>query len=345
LRRVIGEIGPDPDGAGALKHRAVRNTYDTPGRLTKVERGTVNSQSDADWTAFVALESVETDYDLMDRKIVERKKSGTATYALSQYSYDPVGRLECTAVRMNPAAYASLPASACTLGTEGSDGPDPITKLTYNAASELIKTTVAYSTAIQADDETNSYTLNGKLATVTDGENNRTTFEYDGHDRLAKTRYPVATLGALASSTTDYEQLSYDANGNVTQRRLRDGQLINTAFDNLNRATTKDLPAPESDVAYAYDLQGRMLNAVQGAQTNALGYDALGRMVSETSGGYTTGLQYDAAGRLTRVTHADGFYAGYVYNSTDLTSINENGTTTLVSYANICDLSGSRLVA
>jgi YD repeat-containing protein len=186
---------------------------------------------------------------------------------------------------------------------------------------------------MQADDETNSYTLNGKLATVTDGENNRTTFEYDGHDRLAKTRYPVATLGALASSTTDYEQLSYDANGNVTQRRLRDGQLINSAYDNLNRANTKDLPAPESDVVYAYDLQGRLLSAVQGAQTNALGYDALGRMVSETSGGYTTGLQYDAAGRLTRVTHSDGFYAGYVYNSTDLTSINENGTTTLVSYA------------
>jgi YD repeat-containing protein len=333
LRRVIGEIGPDPDGAGALKHRAVRNTYDTPGRLTKVERGTVNSQSDADWAAFVALESVETDYDLMDRKTVERKKSGTATYALSQYSYDALGRLECTAVRMNPATYASLPVSACTLGTEGSDGPDRITRLTYNAASELIKTTVAYGTSMQADDETNSYTANGKLATVTDGENNRTTFEYDGHDRLAKTRYPVTALGALASSTTDYEQLSYDANGNVTQRRLRDGQLINTAYDNLNRATTKDLPAPESDVVYAYDLQGRMLSATQGAQTNALGYDALGRMVSETSGGYTTGLQYDAAGRLTRVTHSDGFYAGYVYNSTDLTSINENGTTTLVSYS------------
>ena len=45
-------------------------------------------------------------------------------------------------------------------------------------------------------------------------------FEYDGHDRLSKTRYPVAALGALASSTTDYEQATYDANGNVTQCRL-----------------------------------------------------------------------------------------------------------------------------
>jgi hypothetical protein len=29
------------------------------------------------------------------------------------------------------------------------------------------------------------------------------TFEYDGHDRLAKTRYPVAAVGASASSTTE----------------------------------------------------------------------------------------------------------------------------------------------
>ena len=54
-RRAIGTIGPDPDGAGSLKHRAQRTTYSSDtGLPTKVETGTVDSQSDSDWTAFSA---------------------------------------------------------------------------------------------------------------------------------------------------------------------------------------------------------------------------------------------------------------------------------------------------
>jgi YD repeat-containing protein len=113
---------------------------------------------------------------------------------------------------------------------------------------------------------------------------------------------------------------------------LRDGQLINSSFDNLNRVITKDLPSPETDVAYAYDLQARLLSATQGSLITSMAYDPLGRMSSETSSGYATALQYDAAGRLTRLTHNDGFYVSYVYNTNDLTQINENGAATLVSY-------------
>jgi RHS repeat-associated protein len=333
LRRVVGKVTPDPDGTGALKHRAVRNTYDTAGRLTKVERGTVNSPSDTDWAAFAVQETLDTAYDLMDRKLREAKSAGTTTYALTQHSYDLVGRLECSAVRMNPAAYASLPASACTLGTEGINGPDRITKLTYNAAGELIKTTLAYGTVNQADDETNSYTLNGKLASVTDGENNTTTFEYDGHDRLFKTRYPVAAVGALASSTTDYEQLTYDPNSNVTQRRLRDGQLHNLTYDNLNRLTLKDVPNSvfyENDTNYTYDLMGRTTFAGNTTTRSVwYSYDALGRMTTEAANFGTTSRAYDAAGRLTTLTHPDGFFVNYDYDTAgNITKIRENGATT-----------------
>jgi RHS repeat-associated protein len=332
LDRVIGEIGPDPDGPAGLKHRATRNTYDLPGRLVKVERGTVNSQSDADWGLFAPLQSVDTVYDLMDRKTKESVSGGGVVQTVTQYSYDLLGRLECTAVRMNPAIYASgLPASACTLGAQGTGlgdfGPDRITKLTYNAASELIKTTVAFGTPQQADDETNTYTLNGKLATVTDGENNTTTFEYDGHDRLAKTRYPVAALGALASSTTDYEGLTYDANGNVTARRLRDGQVIAYAYDALNRQTYKDAPGTDPDVAVTYDLMGHA-TTTQDALGNYVGtaFDALGRMTAQSSPLGVYGMGYDAAGRRTLLVHPDNYYINTDYDATgNVTKIRENG--------------------
>ena len=141
-RQAIGSISPDPDGAGPLKHRAVRNTYDSStGLLTKVDRGNVNSQSDTDWAAFSAAEAVETIYDSNARPVVGKLVSGSTVHALSQTSYDALGRRECVAQRMNPAAFGSLPSSACTLGTSGSDGPDRIVKTFRDSAGQVTKTT------------------------------------------------------------------------------------------------------------------------------------------------------------------------------------------------------------
>jgi RHS repeat-associated protein len=336
MRRLIGQVGPDPDGSGPLKPAAVRNMYDPAGRLIKVERGTTADQSDAAWAAFTPLQSINTAYDIQSHKTSETLSSGGVAYSVTHFSYDALGRLDCTAIRMDPAQWGAQ-ANACIPQLTGPNGPDRVTRRFYNAASELIKTQRAVGTADQADDETNSYTLSGKLASVADGENNLTTFEYDGHDRLAKTRYPVPAQGALVSSTTDYEALSYDPNGNIIQRRLRDGQLINSTYDNLNRVTLKDLPAPEIDVSYSYDLMGRLVSATQGtAVTQA--YDALGRMVSETTPLGTMAYQYDAGGRRTRTTWPDGFFITQDWLVTgELLAVRENGAATgagvLASYA------------
>lgn len=71
-----------------------------------------------------------------------------------------------------------------------------------------------------------TYSANGQLETLKDAEANLTTYEYDGFDRLQKTRFPLPAKGANASSTTDFEQLTYDANANVLSRRLRDATSI-----------------------------------------------------------------------------------------------------------------------
>jgi YD repeat-containing protein len=93
-----------------------------------------------------------------------------------------------------------------------------VSKTVYNAASEVVQVQTAVGTADQSTEITSTYNLNGTTASVKDGEANLTTYEYDGFDRLVKTRYPSPTQGAGTSSVTDFEQLSYDANGNVTQR-------------------------------------------------------------------------------------------------------------------------------
>ena len=341
-RRLIGVVGPDPDGAGALKNRAVRNTYDDAGRLTMVEHGTVNSQSDTDWAAFAPLERTTNSYDLQDRvvKSVNSGKNGASFVdeTVTQKSYDAIGRLVCTAIRMDPTQWNSQ-ADACVPQTTGPNGPDRITKNTYNSQNLVTKTEVAYGTALSAPEVTNTYTADGKLATITDGENNTTTFEYDGLDRLVKTRFPVTTQGALASSTTDYEQLTRDLDGNVTAKRLRDGTSIGYTFDHLNRMTVKDLPGTDPDVNYAYDNLGRTTSASETGNALFYTYDALGRQLTEGGPLGTTTSTFDPAGRRTTLAYpGTGLTLNYDYLVTgEMQKIRENNATTgigvLATYA------------
>jgi hypothetical protein len=84
--------------------------------------------------------------------------AGVTTHSLVQYSYDAKGRLDCTATWMNPAAFGSLPGSACWLGAQGSFGLGRITQTIYTAADEVRSVRVAHGTADQADELTNYYT-------------------------------------------------------------------------------------------------------------------------------------------------------------------------------------------
>lgn len=329
MHQVTGMISPDPDGTGSIHYAAVRNSYDAAGRLIKVEKGELASwQSESvapsAWSGFTVFSQVDTTYDALNRKLTEKMSSGGTAYSLTQYSYDALGRLQCTAVRMNPAAYGSLPSDACTLGTQGSFGPDRITKNSYDAANQLLVVTKAYGTTDQSDDATFTYTLNGKRATLTDANGNKASMTYDGFDRQVLWNFPSpSTPGQV--STTDYEAYTYDANGNRLSLRKRDGQVINYSYDALNRLTVKDIPGGTStDVYYGYDLQGRELYARFGSAsgqgiTNA--YDALGRLTSTTSdmGGTarTLSYQYDADGNRTRITHPDGVYFAYSYDGLD----------------------------
>lgn len=327
-RQVVGQIGPDPDGAGVLKNRATKLTYNADGQVTLAEQGTTTGQTDTDWTAFTSSQQTQSGYDANARKTSDALTASGTTYSLAQYTYDSLGRLDCSALRMNPAAFASVTPS-CSPGT-GSFGSDRIVKASYDDASRLVGATSAYGTAEAGSDGALTFTANGKPQTFTDGEGHVTTLEYDGFDRLAKTRYPNASGGG--SSTTDYEQPSYDSRSNVTQLRLRDGQVIGFGYDNLSRPTLMDLSGSgiDLDISYGYDLLGRLKTSSNpvGHLTN-YGYDALGRIVNEatTYGGSRTS-QYDQAGRRTRFTWSDGFYVDYDHLITgEVSAIRENGAT------------------
>jgi RHS repeat-associated protein len=332
--RIMGTIAPDPDGAGPLAFAAVRNSYDQTGRLTKVETGQLAAwQSEAiapaSWSGFTIYRTLETIYDIMGRKTRDTLREGSAgaVHTVTQYSYDAAGRLECTAVRMNPAAFGSLPVSACILGTEGSQGPDRITRLVYDAAGQLTYEQRAYGTPLQQNYLSYSYNPNGKRTSVTDASGNRTEMRYDGHDRQIRWVFPhPSSVGSV--NEADYEVYGYDANGNRTSFRRRDGSMLTFSYDALNRMMVKTVPERAGlaathtrDVYYGYDLRGLQIYArfdsVSG-EGIANAYDGFGRLSSSTStmGGFTRvlGYQHDANGNRTRVTHPDTNYFAYDYD-------------------------------
>ena len=209
LGRVTGTIAPDPDGAGGLGHAAARNSYDGAGRLTKVETGELAAwQSEAvapaAWSGFTIFRTVETTYDGAGRKLTESVREGAAgtIRSMTQYSYNADGRLECTAVRMNPAIFGSLPASACTLGTAGSDGPDRITRALYNVAGERVQLRKGVGTADEGAEATWAYNLNSQVTTVIDGNGNRAELRYDAYGRQDRWTFPSATRPAAYNDAT-----------------------------------------------------------------------------------------------------------------------------------------------
>jgi RHS repeat-associated protein len=338
-RNAIGTIGADPDGLGPLKNRAARTTISATGLATRSEIGTTNGQSDTAWAAFTPLQVVENSYDVYDRKIAETVKAGGTSYGVTQYSYDADAKLECVALRMNPAAFAALPASACVLGPQGVSGADRISKTVYNEADQATQIQTALGTSGQ-ENVFQTYTANGLQATLTDGKGNKTLFIYDAFDRYMETHYPLPNARGSVSNT-DYEGVQRDANGNVTLRRIRDGNLITYGYDNLNRLASKTLPKTgstaiyEYDTSYQYDLVGRLTRA-QDVNTHyaAITYDALGRQLSETSNFSTRFFAYDVAGRRTSLSYGDGFYVTYDYLITGETlAIRENGGAALGTYA------------
>jgi RHS repeat-associated protein len=332
-RQLTLAVSPDPDGAGSLLRRAIRYTYNADGNVTKIEAGTATSLT-GPFTADPSGIREERTYDNLGRKITDSMASGTSTpvtNTLTQFSYDTKGRPNCSAVRMNPATFGSLPSDACTLGTAGTYGNDRISQIVYDNADEVTVLREAYGTSDQADERSLSYTNNGLLSTLRDGENNGTAYVYDGFDRLIETAYPVTTKGSGSANWSDNQQWTYDANSNVTSFRARSADTISYGYDNLDRLTSKTSSVVPS-VAYTYDLLSRPLTAKfsssgQGV-TNA--FDALSRLTSSSSdvGGTAHALtyQYDLAGNRTRLTWWDGFYMAYDRLVTgDLSAVRENG--------------------
>jgi RHS repeat-associated protein len=323
--RLVGTIRPDPDGPGPLGYGATRNTYNAQGMLSVVEVGELSQWQPANvhpaaWQGFTVLSTTTHAYDDWGRKLITRVSAPGAMETLTQFSYDGAGRLVCTAVRMNPAAYSSLPASACDLGPTGVHGADRITRTSYDSLSRPIQIQRAVGTADQINYATYTYSVPdgpGVQTSVTDANGNKTLYDYDAFKRQTYWYFPSKTTPGSHSST-DYERYDYDKNGNRIGLRKRDGRTIGFSYDALNRVRQEIYPAGSLPTHFnGYDLRNlklytRLGSDAAGADGVSTVYDGFGRVASSITqqAGRTRALwhQYDREAARQILTFPDGQY-------------------------------------
>jgi RHS repeat-associated protein len=266
-------------------------------------------------------------------------------HSVTDTRYDSLQRPICTAQRMDPAQW-SAQSDACLPQLIGPQGPDRITRNVYDAAGQLLKVQKAFGTSLQQDYATYTYTLNGKQASIKDANGNLASMTYDGFDRQSRWTFPnKTTVGSVDAS--DYEEYTYDANGNRTSLRKRDGSVITYQYDALNRNTLKVVPERAGlsathtrDVYYGYDLRGLQTYArfdSVGGEGVTTAYDGFGRPASSSQAmdGITRTLSYafDKNGNRTQVTYPDGNNFQFGYDGLNRMSvIGRNATSGLTAY-------------
>jgi RHS repeat-associated protein len=378
--RLIGAISPDPDGTGPMtKYRAVRITYRPDSQVSKREIGTTLGQLDSDFANFALIKYADTFFDTNARPYLTSLLGFNGTsfvrYAQAQTSYDFLGRVDCVAIRMDRNQFSNDNSlSACTQGANSTaSGPDRISRNVYDNAGQLVQVRVSVGAGGASDpgvaERTMSYTPNGKLEYLIDGNGQKSQSKYDGFDRQLCLIYPsttrpasydgstqgtaLATSGAVSGDCVsagaaggDYEKVTnYDNSGNVISSRNRAGQITSFTYDKLNRVTLKDVPGTEYDVSYDYDNLSRLKQVTQkdanGATVRDLSftYDALSRNLTQTGPNGTVSSTWDAAGRRTQISYpGTGLYLNYDYLlSGEVQKIRENGATSgigvLATYA------------
>jgi RHS repeat-associated protein len=334
--QVTGTIAPDPDATGALRLLATRNRYNSLGLLDKVETGQLTTWADdtiapSSWGGYGfsganVFSTTEITYDSYGRKVKELVLGkDLMPEALVQYSYDSENFVRCKAVRMNKDQFLSPPSDPCQPGMVGSQGPDRIFRYSNNVFGQVMQEERAVGTSLEQVYATTTYTLRSPTS-HTDANGNKTVLTYDSYGRLKRRKFPLPSTPGSANES-DYNEYSYDANGNVTLERKRSGATITYTIDALNRVTRKDLSdnSKGDDTEYGYDARGLTLYSRFVSTPNIKVeniFDGFGRLkhvtnvsvVGTTTASRIIQYSYDANSNRTQVKHPDNTAFNYDFD-------------------------------
>ena len=152
------------------------------------------------------------------------------------------------------------------------DGNLHATSYSYDTAGNL--TTLTPPSPLGA--VTRTYDTSGRVATMTDGKGQKSTYTYDGDDRISQVLLGGATTCTYTAGTC--VTFGYDNNGNRTSMHDVTG-TTGYGYDVMNRQTSKTLPSG-AIVGQTYDHVGNVLTAVDGTDTTTYSYNAADQLTS-----------------------------------------------------------------
>jgi YD repeat-containing protein len=261
-----------------------------------------------------------------DKRVTQKVQAyGSSDARTTKYEYDAVGNMTKTRDQVGGStgseiwrdttfAYDSrnrkiteyAPLSRTTDWNYDSEG-----NVTWTHFADGTSVTREYGTMnqlIKVTDEmgrSTSYTHHpsGKVHHVIDANGNSYVYDYDASDRPT-----VFWLTKPDGTGYDYEQMVYDAAGNLHQFRNRSGHWKTINYDSRNRETSTswdDSVTPSTSTSY--DFVSRVTQKSNGTSTLSYTYNAGGQVTREQQAvtGTTTrtlDYEYDADGNRTHLT-------------------------------------------
>ncbi len=236
-QRLIRHVAPDPDGAGPLSSPETHWTYN------------LNDWNTSRTDAVGAAEHFT--YDALGRLLTHTSAdpdgAGSLPAPVTQFEYaaeglskvtDPLGAISTFSRDARGRIVSMVDVAGQTTSYEYNfydrllemeqpdpDGPGPlaapVTSFNYDPHGRLESKIEPLGTTIY------QYDLASNLASITDPNNNTTTFSYDGWNRVIT---ETNSLGKARGYT-------YDVGGNLARTVDRNGKIIQFDYDNLDRLT------------------------------------------------------------------------------------------------------------
>jgi RHS repeat-associated protein len=284
--------------------------YDAQGRITSITNpvGQISSMTYDAYGNIATMtdatgNTTTLTYDTTGQLTNQRDSLGNAT----TFEYDNSGNMtKVTDPRGNISTY-SYDANGNRTTTTDANGNT--TYSTYNYKGQVISTTDALGNTTAYN-----YGSSGcsscaaspdKLTSLTDANDNTTTFVYDTLGRLSQ---EINSQGKITSYT-------YNVSGNMTSRTDGSGNLILYSYDSLGRLLTKTYP-DQTATSFTYDAKGNMLTAANQDIGYTMQYDSQGRLTMVIdSNGKTISYGYDTLGNRTTMTNPTGDTITYSYDT------------------------------
>lgn len=343
----------------------IENEYDAFGRIIRQydeednETQYIYDDANLENTCIFASTQSITKYKYNENLFISKKTFADNTF--EEYTYDQWGNRNSIKDRNGNTTFFTFDARGNIL-TMTSPAPfnyvtnytydtqDNLTKIStpggaltdfeYDSHSNLKKTTVKIDSTVNASTNYN-YDEYGRIASITDAENNTTLFKYLNDDNPIKITDPEGlsvhfgydVLGRKSQITTYYgtSNIYYNLNDKIEKIIDPNGNIIRMKYDAMGNLIKLIQPEQYNEAAddgtgytFNYDAMDRLIYEIDPlGNVSALKYSQLGEKIKEvnpnyynpaTNDGLGTGFEYDETGRIIRVVNPSGEKSRIMYD-------------------------------